>query len=94
MLTKKRDHYRNGETIHLPGGCDSCQPSRIQGKLCHEHGCPDAWKDYERECFQCGCEFIPEDRYQSHCDGCLREYDEAECEGSGCGDFDFEEEDE
>ena len=88
MLTKKRDHYRNGETIHLPGGCDSCQPCRIQGKLCHEHGCPDAWKDYERECFQCGCEFLPKERHQSLCDGC----EEPELYDGVQQDFDFSDE--
>lgn len=41
----KRTHYRNGDEIHLSCGCNSCSPCRINGVLCHETGCPDAWRD-------------------------------------------------
>jgi hypothetical protein len=40
----------------------------INGVACHEIGCPDAWKDETRECFECGCDFEPEQRYQQVCD--------------------------
>lgn len=55
--------------------CDSCQVVRINGVLCHEHGCPDAWKDYYRECLWCGQRFKPEVSHQEHCeDNCYRAY--------------------
>lgn len=47
--------------------CQSCQPARINGVLCHEHGCPDAGRDEVRECRFCGCEFKPENRFQKCC---------------------------
>lgn len=41
-----RTHYRNGEEIGLKHtGCDGCTPLMINGVLCHETGCPYAWKD-------------------------------------------------
>jgi hypothetical protein len=47
----------------------------INGVICHEHGCPDAWKDYTRTCKWCGTEFKPEDRHQRFCDeDCARSY--------------------
>ena len=33
--------------------CDSCEVLNINGVNCHEHGCPDAWKDYKTECYEC-----------------------------------------
>lgn len=66
-----RTHYRNGEEITLSCGCDSCNPARINGTLCHEQGCPDAWRDYLVECCECGMEFYPEERGQRHCSGCM-----------------------
>jgi hypothetical protein len=63
-----RTEYANGDGITLTGcGCDGCSPSRINGVFCHEQGCPDAWRDYPRECAWCGCDFLPEDRHQSLC---------------------------
>jgi len=47
--------------------CDSCEAVRINGVLCHERGCPDAWRDQTRECRECGCDFVPEDRHQVYC---------------------------
>ena len=43
--------------------CLSCEVLYINGVRCHEHGCPDAWKDEGRECLWCGSEFTP-----THCD--------------------------
>jgi hypothetical protein len=45
--------------------CQSCEALTINGVLCHEHGCPDAWRDYKRKCAWCGQEFIPENKYQN-----------------------------
>lgn len=47
--------------------CQSCDAIYINGVLCHESGCPDAWRDEVRECVECGCEFTPEDKDQSCC---------------------------
>lgn len=63
-----RTHYRNGDEISLQGnGCDGCSPSMINGHLCHEQGCPEAWKDHKTECKECGCEFAPEEKGQAFC---------------------------
>ena len=47
--------------------CKSCQVIRINGVLCHELGCPDAWRDEVRECLWCGNEFTPESQEQTCC---------------------------
>ena len=47
--------------------CDSCQVLVINGVICHEHGCPDAWRDEIRECKWCGSTFKPEDSHQQFC---------------------------
>lgn len=68
----KRETYRNGDEITLTAcGCDGCQPSMINGKLCHELGCPDSWRDYTAECRECGCDFYRSERYSSICPDCL-----------------------
>jgi len=48
--------------------CDSCQMVTIQGLPCHETGCPDAWRDEWRDCYNCGCEFRPATKHQKCCD--------------------------
>jgi len=64
-----RTHYNNGDGITLQyTGCDGCNPSAVNGVLCHEHGCPYAWKDTQRECKWCGTEFWPEYAGQYCCD--------------------------
>lgn len=50
--------------------CDHCEVLNINGVRCHEHGCPDAWKEYKRECGECGCSFVPEMQRQKLCEGC------------------------
>lgn len=55
---------------HEEHSCDSCELIRINGVVCHETGCPDAWQDSTRECFDCGIEFIPAELYQRLCDDC------------------------
>jgi len=37
--------------------CNSCEVTYVDGVKCHEHGCPDAWKDNEKECRWCGALF-------------------------------------
>jgi len=64
-----RTTYRNGDPITLPG-CDGCQVLRISGVLCHETGCPEAWRDRPTACADCGFEFMRESRYQTLCHEC------------------------
>ena len=47
--------------------CDSCEALVINGVLCHEHGCPDYWKDTKRDCKECGREFKTESRHDQFC---------------------------
>lgn len=55
--------------------CEQCQLISIQGVVCHESGCPDAWKDEIRECKECGVEFEPESQHDAFCDTqCNQEY--------------------
>ncbi len=70
-----RTHYRNGDVITLKCGCDGCNPSMINGVLCHEQGCAFAWKDKAIDCAECGCAFYPEDRWQSVCNDCTNKGD-------------------
>lgn len=56
-----RTEYRNGDSITLTAtGCDSCSPCMVNGVLCHESGCPDAWRDMLATCWECGYEFYPD----------------------------------
>jgi len=48
--------------------CSSCEVLVINGILCPEGGCPDAWKDYNIECAWCGQYFRPEMFDQRCCD--------------------------
>jgi hypothetical protein len=47
--------------------CDSCAVLVINNVICHETGCPDAWKDETRECKWCGRRFKPEYSQQEFC---------------------------
>lgn len=47
--------------------CRSCETLVINGVLCHEHGCPDAWMNEVRNCLWCGCDFKPESNNQTCC---------------------------
>jgi hypothetical protein len=40
----------------------------INGKRCHEQGCPESWKDEKKECKWCGNKFVPEQIDQKFCD--------------------------
>lgn len=47
--------------------CSSCQIVVINGHVCHELGCPEAWKDETRECRWCGSSFKPASKGQGFC---------------------------
>lgn len=66
-----RANYRNGDEITLLCGCDGCSPLTVNGVLCHEQACPDAWRDYAKSCSECGCEFMRSARYQVICQDCF-----------------------
>lgn len=61
--------------------CDGCQVLYINGERCHERGCPEAWKEQEIDCFQCGFAFLPEHRHQKTCSDCINcdDFDHADC---------------
>lgn len=55
--------------------CHSCEIMTINGKRCHEQGCPESWKDEKRECKWCGTKFKPESFDQKFCDdSCAEDY--------------------
>lgn len=55
--------------------CNSCDCVYVNGIKCHETGCPDAYKDEQRECKWCGSTFTPEERDQHFCsDDCQAAY--------------------
>ena len=65
--------------------CDSCEAIVINGVLCHESGCPDSWKDEERECNWCGSTFKPEDKDQNFCcHTCMVAYNNLDCNCLEC----------
>jgi hypothetical protein len=67
----KREKYRNGDSVGLAAnGCDGCQLASINGQLCHETGCPEAWRDNSIECADCGCDFIRSERDETICPDC------------------------
>jgi hypothetical protein len=51
--------------------CNQCEFLFVNGLGCHETGCPDAWKSRSKSCFECGCNFSPETRFESVCFDCL-----------------------
>ena len=63
-----RTRYKNRDEILLTYcGCDGCSPSMVNGSLCHERACPDAWRDQCNECKWCGTKFVPEYSAQAFC---------------------------
>ena len=59
----------------MPKQCTSCEATMINGVYCHELGCPEAWRDYVRECGWCGSEFKPESKDQLFCeDSCAESF--------------------
>lgn len=67
------------------GRCDQCAAIMINGVYCHETGCSDAWKGVAVDCFECGCDFVPESRHQRTCDDCKNPPSDFD----GCGDDDW-----
>ncbi len=57
--------------------CDACALVCINSIPCHEVGCPEAWRDQKKACFECGCDFLPtEGRFQRVCEDCANPPDE------------------
>ena len=55
--------------------CNSCEVLNINGRNCHEIGCPDAWKDYKLQCKNCDRDFKRKVRDQLFCTKkCRKEY--------------------
>ncbi len=70
----KRTRYRNGDPVALECfGCDGCEILSINGVLCHEHGCPHAWRDYRVECCECGDDFFRRERTERMCPDCIEQ---------------------
>lgn len=73
-----RARYRNGDEIHLVHtGCDGCSPLVINGVLCHEPGCTEAYRDVKVECQECGSLFFAEShiasRFHRYCPDCTED---------------------
>lgn len=47
--------------------CPSCALLVINGIPCHEHGCPEAWRDKKFKCLECGAYAKPEELNQRFC---------------------------
>ena len=41
--------------------CPNCDAKRINGLICHEHGCPTPYIGKTLECANCGTKFKPEE---------------------------------
>jgi len=55
--------------------CDACQLVRINGVVCHETGCPEAWRDKRPPCKWCCFTFQPRHPRQTTCSAsCYRAY--------------------
>jgi len=55
--------------------CGQCQAMTINGLYCHETGCPESWRDQDRECNWCGSCFEPENPLHDFCtDDCAEAY--------------------
>jgi len=65
--------------------CNSCNTMVINGVLCHESGCPEAWKDEVRECKWCDNTFKPEEAAQQFCShSCTVVYNNIDCDCEEC----------
>lgn len=58
----------------MDGDCSACQVVMINGVRCHEIGCPEAWRDYEIECCDCGCDFKRTSPRQIRCNECTEAF--------------------
>jgi hypothetical protein len=65
--------------------CKSCELLRINGVVCHETGCPDAWKDEIRDCAWCGQPFKPEHSQSLCCShSCIVAFHNLSCDCEEC----------
>lgn len=72
--------------------CDSCQVLVINGALCHEHGCQDAYKNKILQCKWCGSEFTPQSNQDKFCSPCCNAaYNGQDCDCIDCQNFRQEE---
>lgn len=61
--------------------CSQCQIVTINGVSCHEVGCPNSLinpvtqKGYPVKCWECGCDYIPEEKAgkYSMCPDCIED---------------------
>ena len=69
MSERERPH------ITETGQCRSCSAAVVNGVFCHEHGCPDAWRDKQMPCVECGIPFYQNEPGQYLCsEECTRSY--------------------
>lgn len=55
--------------------CDQCNVLVINNMVCHEFGCPEAWRDSKTKCNWCGTLFLPEVKHQAFCnENCTEAY--------------------
>ena len=47
--------------------CQSCHSVAYGGRVCHQAGCPEAWRDESHACLQCGQVFQLEYDGQLYC---------------------------
>ncbi len=65
--------------------CSSCEVLNLNGLNCHEVGCPEAWKDYKRECKWCGQLFTPEEKWDNYCShSCYTGHNSIACDCEEC----------
>lgn len=50
--------------------CHNCETLAINSILTHEEGCPYYWQTQPIKCFDCGCEFHREAKYDKICPDC------------------------
>jgi len=63
--------------------CESCEIAYINGMRCHETGCPESWRGLHKKCFECGCDFVPENsRFESVCLDCIADRERSSNEES------------
>ena len=85
-LEQKRDsigQFATGKVWRYT--CDSCNLLRINGVVCHEVGCPEAWRDRTVKCAWCDAPFEPEERCQKCCSHtCECDYSGIACDCEEC----------
>lgn len=69
------NEYDRLDSSNISNACPSCQALMINRIYCHETRCPDAWRSRPVACFQCGYDFIPDERGQRTCKDCQQGMD-------------------